>query len=99
MREQWHAGEVSWFEYHCWESPDSADAQAWYRSHQKVTVLSLQKNDSDGMTRAQRIDAGMPFTYTVQFADGLQWCAFEDELSDSRDAWYRPDPPEKTVAS
>ena len=93
-RESWSPGESAWFEYHCWESSESYDAQAWYHSHQRVTVVSLQENDSAGMTRAERDDAGMPYTYTVRFSDGLEWCAFEDELSESQGDWYRPDPPE-----
>lgn len=90
-------GDTAWFEYHCWESPESADAQAWYRSHQKVTVLSVQENDSAGMTRLERNEAGMPYTYTVRFGDGLEWCAFEDELSTTSNVWYRPDPPQPKV--
>lgn len=86
-------GSVLWFEYHCWEHPDSADAPAWYRSHQLVTVLSLEVNESAGMTATERSEAAMPFTYTARFADGLQWCVFEDELSTSQDSWDRPDPP------
>lgn len=86
-------GSVLWFEYHCWEDPRSNDANAWYRSHQLVTVLHLEVNDSAGMTPAERRVAAMPFTYEVQFADGLRWCIFEDELSTTRETWYRPDPP------
>ena len=93
QRERWAPGETAWFEYHCWESPESNDAPAWYRSHQRVTVLSLQENDGAGMTRAERDDAATPFTYTVRFPDGLEWCAIEDELSDTQEDWYRPDPP------
>jgi hypothetical protein len=97
-RERWLPGELAWFEYHCWESPESNDAPAWYHSHQQVRIIALEVNDSDGMTRAERDDAGMPFTYTVQFSDSLQWCAFEDELTDSTDTWYRPDPPRMVLS-
>lgn len=83
-------GAVLWFEYHCWEHPDSADAAAWYRSHQLVTVLALEVNDSAGMTAAERLEAGMPFTYIARFEDGLEWCVFEGELSASRHCWERP---------
>lgn len=86
-------GSVLWFEYHCWEHPDSADAPAWHRSHQLVTVLALEVNEPAGMTAAERREATMPFTYTVRFADGLEWCAFEDEVGTNRDSWDRPDPP------
>lgn len=86
-------GSVRWFEYHCWESPESADAPAWYHSHQQVVVGEVQVNDSAGMTREERDEAAMPFTYDVTFPDGLVWGAFEDELSETKDDWYRPDPP------
>lgn len=92
-RERWQVGERAWFEYHCWESPRSQDAPAWYHSHQQVTVLAVDENDSAGMTRAERDDAAMPFTYTVRFDDGLEWAVFEDELTADRADWYRPDPP------
>lgn len=98
MREVWRVGEFAWFEYHCNESPDSPDAPAWYRSHQRVAILALEENDGAGLTRAERNECGQPFTYAVQFPDGLQWCAFEDELSDSRDSWYRPHPPTREEA-
>jgi amidophosphoribosyltransferase len=29
----------------------------------------------------------------VRFPDGLEWTVFEDELSTTRESWYRPDPP------
>lgn len=93
LRECWSPGERAWFEYHCWEHPDSHDAPAWYRSHQRVTILAVDQNDSAGMTRAERDEAAMPYTYTARFSDGLEWCVFEDELSESRVVWCRPDPP------
>lgn len=34
-------GTVKWFEYHCWESPESSDAEVWYRSHCEVSVIGL----------------------------------------------------------
>ncbi len=36
-----------WFEYHCWESPASCDAEIWYRSHQQVDVLGLSSDCED----------------------------------------------------
>lgn len=97
-RERWAVGETAWFEYHCNESPESPDAPAWYRSHQQVTVVAGPEcNDGAGLSRAERDECGQPFTYTVRFSDGLEWCAFEDELSESRDYWERPDPPPGTV--
>lgn len=92
-RDTWEVGEQAWFEYHCLESSESADAPVWYRSHQRVTVLDMEENDGADMTREERSANGCPFTYTVRFEDGLEWDVFEDELSDSKDAWHRPDPP------
>ncbi len=89
----YQADSVLWFEYHCWESHQSSDAQIWYRSHQLVTVIELHVNDSAGMSREDRTEQGMPFSYTIRFADGSEWEAFEDELSPSRDSWSRRDPP------
>ena len=94
-REQWLPGERAWFEYHCWESPESNDAEVWYRSHQQVTVLNMHLNGTDGMTLAEREDAAMIRTYTVRFDDGLEWGVWEDELTDSPAEWYRPDPPRR----
>lgn len=91
----WLPGQRAWFEYHCWESPESNDAPVWYRSHQQVTVLERQVNDGEGLSWADRMDAGAPYTYLVRFDDGLVWTAFEDELDTTPDNWCRPDPPEK----
>jgi len=83
-RKRWTPGDRAWFEYHCWESPESYDAPAWYRSHQFVTILEVEENDGTGLTRAERDECALSFTYTVRFPDGLEWCAFEDELSDEQ---------------
>lgn len=98
-REQWQPGEVAFFEYHCYEGHDSADAQAWYHSHQQVTVLEecyLGTPDSPRtagiVTASERSDAAWPVCYEVRFADGLTWTAFEDELL-TRPYYERPDPP------
>lgn len=91
--EVWPVGSRPYFEYHCWESPQSLDAPAWRRSHQRVTVLAVEENDSAGMTRAERDEAAMPFTYQVRFPDGVEWTAFEDELLASADHYTRPAPP------
>lgn len=95
MIQRWGIGDQAWFEYHCNESPDSPDAPAWYRSHQRVVILSLQENDGAGLTREERAEWGQPYTYTVRFPDGLEWCVFEDEISETQAEWERPDPPEQ----
>jgi len=89
-------GETLWFEYHCNESSDSPDAPAWYHSHQKATILSLEENGY-GNTLIERIDNGMPAVYKVRFEDGLEWDVFEDELMDSPDDFHRPDPPSDEI--
>jgi hypothetical protein len=96
QREQWQPGDAAWFEYHCLESPESADAPAWYRSHQRVTVLR-QREDYGG-TATERGEAGCPNVYQVRFSDGLEWDAFEDELLTSPGFFVRPDPPNERGA-
>lgn len=88
-------GDEAWFEYHCLESLESADAHLWLRSHQRVTIVTAaETNDAmPGMTFVERMEEGTPWTYTIRFADGTTGCAVEDELMDSRDLFCRPDPP------
>lgn len=90
-------GNEYWFEYHCFESPASCDAEIWYRSHQKVYVLSISE-PGNGDTPQERGEAGEPRVYKVRFKDGLEWDVFEDELMDSPEEFYRPDPPEKPLS-
>ena len=91
--ESWRPGDKAHFEYHCYESPDSADAPIWYRSHQCVTVLAEEDSDGGWGTFEERRDAGTPKCYRVRFKDGLEWSVFEDELLTSPDGFVRPDPP------
>lgn len=87
-------GQVLFFEYHCNESHDSSDAQLWYRSHQKVTVLRTAPNDGmDILALTDRCEHGQLIVYLVLFADGHQGHAFEDELLDSDADYCRPQPP------
>lgn len=87
-------GTTAWFEYHCWESPESADAELWYHSHQQVTVLECENAEYFGdMTQIQRADAACLLAYKIKFADGFTHVATEDELVDSREEFYCPDPP------
>lgn len=101
-KERWEPGERAWFEYHCLESPESSDAEAWYRSHQEVEVLSGPGGEleaSEGMTFEERGQEGVPHVYRVRFPDGLEWDAWEDELHTDKAGWYRPDPPKRTAAA
>jgi len=82
QKDIWKPGETAWFEYHCWMSHNSADAQLWYRSQQQVEILRLTDcevtEELDNFNK--RTDAGMPWVYTIKFADGFIGDAFEDEL-------------------
>jgi hypothetical protein len=72
-----------WFEYHCHEGHDSSDAPAWYRSHERVTILRVVEpanDDHSGVFRAR-------------WNDGFEWDVWGDELMDSPADFYRPDPP------
>lgn len=75
----WRPGETAYFEYHCCQSHDSADAEIWYRSQQPVQVLSIV-DPGGGRTMMKRIEYNIPRMYRVRFADGLEWTVFEDEL-------------------
>ena len=99
-----HLGESCLFEYHCFESHESADAQLWYRSHKPVRVLRIAQNDGYDPADAsltptaswnERAEAGTPIVYTVVFADGFKGDAFEDELVDNISEFFRPDPPKE----
>jgi hypothetical protein len=89
-------GSVLLFEYHCTEDHGSMDAEIWYRSHQKVTVIQCVNSDESGdMTQEERYENGEPLAYLCRFADGLEWELMEDELLDSDSEYERPDPPER----
>ena len=93
-KESWSPGERAHFEYHCLESPDSSDAEIWYRSHQQVTVLKEEESDAwEGSTFEERGEEGQPKLYQVRFDDGLEWSVFEDELMTTPAGFYQPDPP------
>lgn len=91
-------GDEVWFEYHCWESDESSDAELWHHSHQKVTVLSLLERGY-GKTFIERAELGHPAMYRILFEDGSTGCAFEDELLDSKGEFCREDPPERHSGS
>ena len=85
-------GKQYWFEYHCWESEESADAELWHHSHQKCLVTGIDTEYKD-MTEKERYEAAMLNHYKIKFADGFESSAGEDELSSTKKDWYRPDPP------
>ena len=88
-------GKYFWFEYHCYESDDSCDEEIWYRSHQKVKILSVSEWSFDNLQ--DRIDDGQPRVYKVMFNDGLKYDVYEDELMNSTEDFYRPNPPIKNL--
>ena len=51
-------GKEFWFEYHCYEAPDSCDAELWYRSHQKVKVIGVSEWSHDDLQ--DRIEDATP---------------------------------------
>lgn len=86
-------GKRYWFEYHCWESHQSGDAEIWYHSHEQCEVVAVVGETAAYTTLAERAEQGMQMTYKVRFDDGTEHDVFEDELMESRDSFQRPDPP------
>lgn len=70
----------AWFEYHCWESEESADAELWHHTHQQVEILRILTPDES--------DYEM---YEVRFADGFTAHADWDELYNTKKKFWRPD--------
>ena len=69
-----------WFEYHCYEGEDSADAELWRHTHQRVAVLNnLYPQETD-----------IPM-HRVRFDDRFECSVFDDELLTSQSLFYRPD--------
>jgi hypothetical protein len=83
----WEPGQLLAFEYHCWRSHESGDAELWYRDHQMVTIIAVDltcdgyKAFQAGVTSAnERIEEGIPVAYVARFADGHEHTVLEDEL-------------------
>ena len=72
------------FEYHCWESEDSGDAELWHHTHQFVSVIRKLKV-------GQEVDEEVGKMYQVEFTDGLNWDVFDDELLKYSSEFIRPD--------
>jgi hypothetical protein len=94
-REEWAPGETAAFEYHCYESHASSDAELWYRSQQQVLVLGLSETAEQELLEGylSRSEAGMPLVYRVRFSDGHEGDVWEDELFTSPVGYSRPPPP------
>lgn len=72
-----------WFEYHCYEGEDSADAALWHHTHQRVDVLRrIQHGPPEGAT---------PTMYRIRFADGFEEDVWDDELVANQSEFERPD--------
>ena len=93
IREEEKVGKEFWYEYHCFESDDSCDAEIWYRSHQKVKVVDVAHWSFEKLE--ERIADAQFRVYLVEWKDGFQYDVFEDELMESKDEFYRPDPPKR----
>lgn len=90
----WQRYELAFFEYHCYEGHDSADAELWYRSHQPVMVLGVAEGKGNiALPEQERYEGAALIVYKVRFADGHVGTVFEDELMDDERGYYRPDPP------
>jgi len=89
-------GKEFWFEYHCFESPKSCDAELWYRTHNKVLVLSIVELGCLE-TKLERLLEGCPRVYRVVFEDGFEYVVFEDELMESKEEFERPDAPKRNI--
>ncbi len=69
---------TAFFEYHCWENDLSTDLKLWQHTQQKVKVLRrLPPRESDYEM------------YEVEFADGLRWVVFADELMNTPKKYER----------
>lgn len=99
MRETWERGDEAWYEYRCLESPESSDAPLWYRSHQKVRVVSRERDEALDAPLRERLEEGMPRVYRVRFPDGHEGGAWEDELLTGPEWFSRPDPPPRPQAA
>lgn len=63
----------AFFEYHCWESPESADAVLWLHTRQIVEIIRPLSSDECDIDEIGQM-------YLVRFSDGLEYSVFQDEL-------------------
>ncbi len=71
------------FEYHCYEGEDSADAELWHHTHQLIMILNKLTQG------VEEKEVGK--MYRVRFKDGFEYDACNDELLKSPIEYYRPD--------
>jgi 2'-5' RNA ligase len=82
-------GKTYWFEYHCWESEESADAELWHHTHQKVLVYGRGDGDYDECPVCGEFPCWN--SWKIRFPDGYEHTAAPDELLKSRSEFERPD--------
>jgi len=97
-RDDWMPGTPAWFEYHCWESDESQDADLWHRSQQRVTVVGHTEDHECVRTEAPTLaergeECAMPCMYAIRFEDGHEAGVFEDELLTDPAGYTRQAPP------
>jgi len=73
-------GKYYWFEYHCFESEESCDANLWHRTHSKVKVIKSYS--------PKEVDIPV---FNVEFNDGFIGTVTIDELLDNQGEFERPD--------
>jgi len=67
-----NVGDEFWFEYHCFESEESCDAELWHHTHQKAKVIKVYTPE----------ETDMPL-FDVEFPDGFRYIVHVDELKHS----------------
>ncbi len=67
-------GDRALFEYHCFQSEESCDAELWHHTQQPCTIIGYGDDDE-----ASAIDRGGA-SYVVRFKDGFEGPAMQDEL-------------------
>ena len=90
-------GETYWFEYHCWEDEDSADAELWHHTHQQVVVTGRGDGDMDECVLCPYDEDTMGSSgevwnsWKIRFRDGYTHTAAPDELMKDPGEFSRPD--------
>jgi len=72
------------FEYRCWESEESSDAELWHRTHRPVTVIEQIELDPGSESEVGRM-------WKVRFDDGFVGDVFEEELLKESSEYQRKD--------
>ena len=65
------------FEYNCWKSSESKDAELWFRTGKCVDIVGVLRED---LVDVEEVG----YMYKVKFDDGFVGDVFDDEISFSR---------------